>query len=145
MNSQTNPSRPRYYRANQPSVVSETIDSEAVILDLSSGTYFSARSTGAAIWEALQAGADADAVLAAAPDESARAAIEAFIAHLLEQRLLVAADPPAQPVAIPSIDAPFAPPMLEQYTDMEDLLLLDPIHDVEVVGWPVRKTTQDEG
>jgi hypothetical protein len=27
-------------------------------------------------------------------------------------------------------------PKLEKYTDMEDLLLLDPIHDVQEVGWP---------
>ena len=31
----------------------------------------------------------------------------------------------------------FSPPTLEKYTDMEELLALDPIHEVnEVVGWP---------
>ena len=27
-------------------------------------------------------------------------------------------------------------PALERFTDMEDLLLLDPVHDVEEMGWP---------
>ena len=31
---------------------------------------------------------------------------------------------------------PFAAPVLHKYTDMEDLLLLDPIHDVDESGWP---------
>lgn len=30
--------------------------------------------------------------------------------------------------------------MLEKFTDMEDLLLLDPIHEVDVAaGWPTTK------
>ena len=31
---------------------------------------------------------------------------------------------------------PYESPCLESYTDMEDLLLLDPIHDVGKTGWP---------
>jgi hypothetical protein len=30
----------------------------------------------------------------------------------------------------------FVPPVLERYDDMEDLLLLDPVHDVDAQGWP---------
>jgi hypothetical protein len=33
-------------------------------------------------------------------------------------------------------------PLLRKYTDMRDLLLLDPIHDVDEQGWPVRKLTE---
>jgi hypothetical protein len=33
-------------------------------------------------------------------------------------------------------------PTLHKYTDMEDLLLLDPIHDVDDTGWPNKN--QDE-
>jgi hypothetical protein len=31
------------------------------------------------------------------------------------------------------------PPVLERYTDMQELLFLDPIHDVDESGWPHRK------
>jgi hypothetical protein len=34
---------------------------------------------------------------------------------------------------------PFVPPVLERYTDMQELLFLDPIHDVDESGWPHRK------
>jgi hypothetical protein len=33
----------------------------------------------------------------------------------------------------------FEVPVLNKYTDMEDLLLLDPIHEVDDEGWPVAK------
>ena len=33
----------------------------------------------------------------------------------------------------------FEAPALQVYTDMEDLLLLDPIHEVDEMGWPSAK------
>jgi hypothetical protein len=30
----------------------------------------------------------------------------------------------------------FNPPLLNKYSDMQELLLLDPIHDVDEAGWP---------
>jgi len=30
----------------------------------------------------------------------------------------------------------FDAPVLHSYTDMQDVLLLDPIHDVDETGWP---------
>jgi hypothetical protein len=38
---------------------------------------------------------------------------------------------------------PFEPPVLEQYTDMQDLLLLDPIHEVDEQGWPMTQEQQE--
>jgi hypothetical protein len=34
---------------------------------------------------------------------------------------------------------PFATPVLEKYTDMEAMLLVDPIHEVNEAGWPQLK------
>ena len=34
----------------------------------------------------------------------------------------------------------FATPVLNKYSDMQDLLLLDPIHEVDDTGWPNVKT-----
>ena len=36
---------------------------------------------------------------------------------------------------------PYSPPVLNSYTDMEELLLLDPIHDVDQAGWPMPKAS----
>jgi hypothetical protein len=36
----------------------------------------------------------------------------------------------------------FEPPILEKYTDMEELIALDPIHEVDEMGWPNAKQVQ---
>jgi hypothetical protein len=36
----------------------------------------------------------------------------------------------------------FNAPVLNKYTDMQDLLLLDPIHEVDATGWPSIKPPQ---
>ena len=41
--------------------------------------------------------------------------------------------------------AVFQTPTLNADSDMEDLLLLDPIHDVDEKGWPQAKPTSPEG
>jgi len=64
-----------------------------------------------------------------------------LLADLLQEQLLVAAD--EQQLAAPPLERhgagsrpPFQMPVVERYTDMADLLLLDPIHDVNAEGWP---------
>ena|SRR6476660_8869681 len=38
--------------------------------------------------------------------------------------------------------AAFVTPELHKYTDMQELLLVDPIHEVAEEGWPFRNTTE---
>ena len=40
------------------------------------------------------------------------------------------------PVDEPVGRTPFVDPALEKYTDMQDFLLVDPIHEVSDAGWP---------
>lgn len=61
-----------------------------------------------------------------------------FIAELARLNLIVPAELTADLTAeieVPASDE-FQPPALESYTDMQDLLLLDPIHEVDEMGWP---------
>lgn len=61
-----------------------------------------------------------------------------FLGDLAAENLISAAEGSA-PLLAPSDDdgaAEFPAPRLERYTDMQDLLLLDPIHDVDERGWP---------
>lgn len=49
-----------------------------------------------------------------------------------------------RPTAAPELRpvlAPFVPPVLRKYTDMQEFMLVDPLHDVdEQAGWPHAKT-----
>jgi hypothetical protein len=137
---------------NAPSVAGEVIDGEAVIMNLTTGHYFSTQGSGATAWEAISAGASRSEIAAAlqcryavAADEVVQA-VNTFVADLLRHDLVVETPGHDRPGGVPPAVAPhegtlapFQPPVLHVYTDMDDLLLLDPIHDVDEVGWPTPK------
>ena len=134
------------YRPDAPSVISETLDGETVIMDLRSGTYFSTRGVGALIWTWLEQGATIGqvasglAMLRDGEPELVASTLDPFVRELAGFNLIVA-DPDRQPnTVLPTAPAElvYSPPVLSAYTDMEDLLQLDPVHDVDAeTGWPV--------
>jgi hypothetical protein len=140
------------FRVCTPAVVSEVIDGEAIIMDLRSGNYFSADGAGALVWEALAQGCGRSAILSwaeaafDAPADAVASGVDAFIAQLVEHGLIEASETVNGAVVPPNAVArrPFAAPTLEVYTDMQDLLLLDPIHDVDEAGWPTRKVDEPQ-
>ena len=138
---------PRRFRINAPTAVSEVIDGEAVIMNLESGHYFSARGLAGALWEATIAGATVAELTQASlqkwPASSIEGDAQQFLAQLLEHRLITATELATVDLSVlaPMLDSlstqPYAAPVLDVFTDMEDLLLLDPIHDVGEAGWPM--------
>ena len=143
-------------RINAPSVVGEIIAGEAVIMDLASGHYFSTQGTGAEIWSGIEAGLGRSGIAAmlAGLYQCDRSELElpvnAFVAELLERRLITegerqdgaAAAPVRPPLSNGQPRPVFVAPVLHAYSDMEDLLLLDPIHDVGDMGWPRPKSPE---
>lgn len=134
------------YRIKSAEIMHETIDGEVVIIHLDRGIYYSSDGAGALLWGQLEQGSSLDALAAwagqlftGAPAEI-RPAIEAFVSQLLEEGLidLTASEDAPPPVAgaVPAGGIPWTDPVLQKYTDMEQLLLLDPIHEVEDTGWP---------
>ncbi len=76
--------------------------------------------------------------------EEVRSSVLSLIDELVAESLIVPAkDAPvgasSEPLGTAGPEAPFVLPVLERYTDMQELLLLDPIHDVDESGWPHRK------
>jgi hypothetical protein len=142
-----------FFRINTPTVVHETIDGETVIMNLDSGNYYSLTETGVKIVDLLVPGASVGDLVKQVGDcyqgnagEIAQA-VEAFVAELLAEGILVPGPgtgvPPEpqggrQPVAT-AAKSEFKPPVLNKYSDMQELLLLDPIHEVDATGWPSSK------
>jgi len=140
------------YRVNSPKVVHETIDGEVVVVNLDKGDYYSFLATGAEIWENLIQGKPSNLVVAEICDRYAgepghiENSIRAFLDQLQQEELIVTAasdSPPSQPSSDPAAEnsapqekQPFEIPTLQKYTDMEELLALDPIHEVDDMGWP---------
>ncbi len=139
-------SLPARFRINSPNVVSERFEDETILVNLHSGQYFSLRDSGEEIWRLLAGGAPLTQVgfalcaLYDAQPEVIQEDASRFAADLQEHGLLVAAgeaDSATQEAEAPrSEKRPYRAPAIEVHSDMQDLLLLDPIHDVDESGWP---------
>jgi hypothetical protein len=138
--------RVRRYAVTDPAIVGESVDGESLVVNLRTGHYYSMRGAGDIAWLGVASGTTLDGLVArvAAVYYGDRAAIrDALAAHLeyLVAEGLVTVDEidaEPQPDGEPSGAVPFEPPKVEKYTDMEELVLLDPIHEVDEAGWPRR-------
>ena len=127
----------------------EAFDEEIVVVNLDSGNYYSLSASGPHIWVDLANGFSLDEVVDrlgrryAGERDVMSTTVRALITQLVDADLLVEATDVASPgdgmATVPESDAPFQAPVVENYTDMQDLLLLDPIHDVDDAGWPAAK------
>ncbi len=126
--------------------MSEVLDGEAVIVDLRTGRYHAAAGVAATLWSTLAHSADlttlSEAVTKAytSVPADAESRIRAFVDQLLEAELIVEASgseiAPRIETATTGEALPWNNPVLESHNDLEDLLLLDPVHDVGADGWP---------
>ena len=135
------------FKINGPDVIAESIDGEVIIINLNSGAYYSSLGSGGAVWQALLASYSVDEALDLLAESygAERHIIEGdvtrFVSQLVDEGLLVEVgdDVPSDGATLEAVGV-FEPPVLSKYTDMQELLLLDPIHDIDPsVGWPFPK------
>jgi hypothetical protein len=132
------------FRLNSPQAIAETVDGEAVVVNLGTGTYYSMKGDSLLVWEAIAGGGAIDEIAAHAAElsgdseESAAAALERFCESLVNEGLIIErdGDEPAQAVDLTGGGPGLLDPRFEMYTDMQDLILLDPVHEVDERGWP---------
>ena len=121
------------YRAPD-TVASETLDGEAIVIDLVSGAYFSFRGWTTWAWQALRSGVDTSMLDAEFVGVGGAAE---FVETLVQAGLLVAADAPATTDLPPRPDGAVTALEFDRFDDMADMIQLDPVHDVDLeAGWP---------
>jgi Coenzyme PQQ synthesis protein D (PqqD) len=135
-----------WYRVDSRKVAHETIDGEVIMIHLVLGNYFSLDGLGADVWELLVEGRgreDTLALLEQRYDADAgliAATVDELLARLAEEELVESGPADGSPAASngrpPAEKQPFKAPELQKYTDMQDFLLVDPIHEVDETGWP---------
>ncbi|HEX6090404.1 MAG TPA: PqqD family protein [Gemmatimonadales bacterium] len=121
------------YQLRSGDVTGKVIDGEAIIMNLATGAYYSMDGVGAALWELLEQGCSREESVSALAErfdvarEMLERDVDAVVDDLLAEELLVVAERPA-PAAVPyvSMQAEYATPSLQKFTDMADLLALDP-------------------
>jgi hypothetical protein len=129
-------------QVNAPLVVAELFDTEVVVIHLERGTYYSLTGAACRVWPLLGTGLDRDGIVqrlgALGPDWAAAAPeLRDFLETLLVEELVREGEEtrPAPPL----VPEAYQPAGFEKFTDMEELIALDPVHDVSAAeGWPLR-------
>lgn len=136
---------------NYPNVVAEAFDGEWVIVNLATGTYFSLDGSAAVLWPHAIAGLTleefverAGRIYPAAGPELSRD-IEDFHEQLRAHSLVRPVDAePTTDVDVSPSSNDYAAPRMGVHADLQDILLLDPVHDVDAAGWPVAAPVDDD-
>ena len=133
---------------NRAAILSERFGNEVVAINNNNGNYYSLNGISADIWALLESGASLQTIIEqvenryASENDQIASSVTEFVDELLKQELVVVAEAAASPegarLPVPQQPLPFDTPRLEVYSDMQDLLLLDPIHEVDETGWPNR-------
>jgi len=133
-----------FYRVEGDHIVSEEIDGETLVINYDTGTYYSFLGPSSLVWKLICERVGVPGMLEALANAYAaeagvieRSLLE-FLPKLREAGLIApdegAGVPPAPPA--PRDKVPFVPLEFKTFTDLQDLLVLDPIHDVDQTGWP---------
>lgn len=137
------------YRLRKRDVTHERLDGEVIAVNLLTGRYYSMSGTAADTWSAILltgTARGAQALLAAVYTlpEQANAEVESFLDRCVEAELFElagVADVERQATDHAVLPDDFSrtswlTPSLEEYEDLQDLILVDPIHDTSAFGWP---------
>jgi hypothetical protein len=101
-----------------PHVMGDSIDGETIVIDALTGIYYTLDADVTAVWSKV---ADPSPAIP-------NADILDVLAALVDEGLLVGPAGTARTTTRPCF---------VKYTDMEELLLADPIHEVDDRGWPL--------
>ena len=143
------------FQLNTPSVAAEDVDGEVIAINMATGVYVSMVGWSAWAWHQVVSGVTPRAIaahleargIAEGADHVAR-----FVDALVADRLVVAStasstatsDNTSETALPPSPEVEFTGLTAERHTDMEDLILLDPVHDVDAAeGWPRAAATTE--
>lgn len=128
------------YVVNTPEVVAEVIDGELVAIHLGSGCYYHSNKSGSVIWQLVENGqsineitVNLSKIFSIEKNKSNEIAI-AFVKKLAKEKLIkkLSEDEKIKQTKkmnkLKSLE--YETPTLKKHTDMRELLLLDPIHDI---------------
>jgi coenzyme PQQ synthesis protein D (PqqD) len=139
------------FQVNAPHVIYENIEGELVLIHMAKGSYYSTDALGSRLWEMIVTGHREDEmrewVGASYQGDAAEIArgVQGFLAELQAEDLIVRVErAPVNGISRPepASGGAFSAPVLNKYRDMEDMLMLDPIHEVEETGWPAPKPAE---
>ncbi|CDR34457.1 PqqD family protein [Criblamydia sequanensis] len=132
------------YKLNSQFVTYEVLEGEAVVVNLLSGIYYSLDNEQTYVWERLMENFSPEAIAYALsnrfshPFNEIAPLVDAFASELEKENLIYKSFETSEPEVklLPSDFAPKNLMPLQKFTEMKELLQLDPIHEVDEQGWP---------
>ena len=141
-----------FFQINSKDVSSEYFENEVLAINLKTGNYYSLRFSAFAFWKLLNEGNSFESTLQllCTHYNQDTTVIDSIFRNLLEQLINneLIEDSSIKNITpdnnwLSTLPIEYSEPQLECYTDMQDLLLFDPIHEVDTnVGWP--KKSEEE-
>jgi len=141
-----------YFKINSPNVISENYENEVVFINLDNGNYYSIIDIAAEIFGFVEQERSKEEILNGiinkyeGKNAEMVSAVETFLESLLNEGLIIQEEKNIDNIPSQNKEAThknsnpekllFKSPVLYRYTDMQDLLLLDPVHEVDETGWP---------
>jgi Coenzyme PQQ synthesis protein D (PqqD) len=146
------------FKINTASISHETIDGEVVMVNLNNGSYYSMDKTGAVIWNYIDMGMSIKQITEQIKNQYSgesseiETSINELIIELQKEELILLSDSTngkqtdSNNVSgnLETEKKDFEKPVLQKFTDMQDLLMLDPIHDLDEMGSPKKSTKPKE-
>lgn len=140
---------PRSFNFDVSKISFDRLDGEVIIVDLESGSYYCTSQTGSDIWSLVVQGISTNKILQVLIKKYIGELnvlendINKFIDKLVDLNLIfpIKSNEDADFV-LPEdqIRSNWLKPIIEEYTDMWDLIKMDPIHESnEKQGWPEKK------
>lgn len=129
------------YQLKSPPCIAELVDGEYVVINLDSGKYYNIVGLGAQVLQCLVEGVSTSALVSSMPDDGFISNLNSFITNAVDEGLLQPVDSNDTTELIPHLDhsAGIETLTINVYTDMQELLGLDPIHEVDSAqGWPTK-------
>jgi hypothetical protein len=124
-----------FFTINSFSVIYNVIEGEAVVMNLDTGLYFSFNPAATLIWQKItESHPSEDAIREFAGPQNRH-----FVEFLLDQKLVSREGTPAAADDSETSLSPLAGTAeWHTFSDMKELLLLDPVHDIALSehGWP---------
>jgi hypothetical protein len=135
-------------------VIHEVIDGETMLVRLDTGNYYNMNATGGQIWSLIGKGVSDNQIISGLASvyglkSAGKEQVATFIKQLVAEELICPnghspeATAAFNPQSLHRLADLFEPPLINKYSDMQELLILDPIHDVSDAGWPNPKPEND--
>ena len=132
------------YKPNDDEVASKTIDGEAILINLSNGTYYSMDETASVIWSMILLGYDFNEILNEVSEiynvnaDNIITDIESLFENLINEKIIFHSNDSKRSGHFNEIpkNLNYEKPILNIYRDMGDLLALDPpMPRVDDIPW----------